>query len=121
MGAYDAVILPRWRPQKTVKVEEAVARTVVKVPNPKTSEGTQMSEPSRVLELFSGTGSVGQVFADEGYEVVSVDNNPKEKPSIVVNILTWKYQDMFPVGHFDIIFACTPCEQVSQARTTFEP
>ena len=47
-----------------------------------------------------------------------MDNNPKEKPSNVVGILTWKYQDMFPVGHFDIIFACPPCEQVSQARTT---
>ena len=65
MGAYDAVIQPRWRPQKTVKVEEAVARTVVKVPNPKVPGGTQTSEPPRVLELFSGTGYVGQVFADE--------------------------------------------------------
>ena len=42
----------------------------------------------------------------------------KGKPTIVVDVLTWDYQKAFPVGYFDVIFACPPCEQVSQARTT---
>ena len=81
-------------------------------------KGTQTGPNLWVLDLFSGTGSVGHVFQDEGYEVVSVDMDERSKPTIVANVLTWDYKKAFPVGHFDVIFACPPCDHFSQARTT---
>ena len=34
----------------------------------------------RLLELFSGTGSVGRAFAELGWKVVSLDLDPKAEP-----------------------------------------
>ncbi len=45
----------------------------------------------RLLELFSGTGSVGSVFAFAGWEVVSLDPDPKTDAIIHEDILTWVY------------------------------
>ena len=50
---------------------------------------------------------MGHVFQDEGYDVVSVYMDERSKPTIVANVLTWDYKKAFPVGHFDVIFACT--------------
>ena len=36
----------------------------------------------RLLELFSGTGSIGRAFAAKGWEVVSVDLEPKFEPTL---------------------------------------
>ena len=71
-----------------------------------------------MLDLFSGTGSVGQVFRKAGYDVVSLDFDRKMRPSICVDILQWDYRAAFPVGHFEVIFACPPCTEFSQALTT---
>ena len=46
----------------------------------------------KLLELFSGTGSVGSAFAARGWEVVSLDLDPKTKAQIHENILTWNYK-----------------------------
>ena len=69
----------------------------------------------RMLDLFSGTGSVGEIFRQEGYEVVSVDINPRANPDIRVDVLEWRYQDAFAPGHFDVIFASPPCAEFSVA------
>ncbi len=53
----------------------------------KAPKGTQTGESLRVLDLFSGTGSVSRVFVDEGYEVVSLDIDPKFNPTIVADVL----------------------------------
>jgi hypothetical protein len=70
----------------------------------------------RLLELFSGTGSVGDAFRRRGWEVVSVDVCPKFQPTHCVNILEW--QCPYPPGHFDVVHASPPCDQYSRARTT---
>ena len=44
----------------------------------------------RVLELFSGTHSVGKVFEKLGYEVISLDLH---KATINTNILEWNYKE----------------------------
>ena len=48
---------------------------------------TAMTRPLRVLELFSGTGSVGKVCKQKGWEVVSVDLD--ERADIIVDIMEW--------------------------------
>ena len=70
----------------------------------------------RLLELFSGTGSVGRSFAKLGWEVVSLDISPTHHPTHCCDILTWDCQ--YPPGHFDCVHASCPCEQYSRARTT---
>ena len=67
----------------------------------------------RLLELFSGTGSVGRAFADLGWDVHSVDilGNP-----------TWRCDirslDLQSLLHYDVVWASPPCTQYSISRTT---
>ena len=49
---------------------------------------------------------------------MSVDYNPRFGPTIMADVLEWDYAGAFPPGHFDVVFACPPCEQFSRARTT---
>ncbi len=43
----------------------------------------------KLLELFSGTHSVGNIAKKLGYEVISLD---LKKADININILTWDYK-----------------------------
>jgi hypothetical protein len=69
----------------------------------------------RVLELFSGTGSVGKVCKELGYDVISLDLKDAD---ININILDWDYKQ-YPIGEFDIIWASPPCDTFSQLRLTW--
>jgi hypothetical protein len=71
----------------------------------------------RSLELFSGTGSVGKVFGADGWEVISLDINPKANTTIHADIRTWDYT-LFETGHFDVVWASPVCTHYSRARTT---
>ena len=68
-----------------------------------------------MLELFAGTGSVGSVFRDHGWEVVSLD---RDLPAdIRCDILEWDYRAVYPPNHFDFIWASPPCTEYSRAKT----
>ena len=69
----------------------------------------------RLLELFSGTGSVGSAFASQGWEVISLDQDPKTDAMIHEDILTWDYT-VYPPGHFDCVWASPCCTHYSCAR-----
>ena len=51
-----------------------------------------------LLELFSGTGSVGSVAKNMGWTVVSLDLKGAD---INCDILQWKYKK-YPVKYFDL-------------------
>jgi len=68
----------------------------------------------RLLELFSGTKSVGKVAEQYGYEVVSLD---LKNADINCNILEWDYKAYEP-GYFKVIWASPPCTEYSTAKTT---
>ena len=71
----------------------------------------------KVLELFKGTGSIGDAFEKLGWEVISVDMVAKFKPTHVSNILSFEYQQ-YPPDHFDFVWASPPCTEFSIAKTT---
>jgi hypothetical protein len=66
----------------------------------------------RVLELFSGTGSVGNKCKELEWEVISLD---LKNADINTDILKWDYKN-YPKGHFDIIWASPPCDTFSRLR-----
>ena len=67
----------------------------------------------KLLELFSGTKSVGKVAEKFGYEVISLD---LQDADINCDILDWDYT-IYPVGYFDIIWASPPCTEYSKAKS----
>lgn len=64
--------------------------------------------PKRLLELFCGTKSVGNIFKEDGYEVVSLDYNKKFNATHTDDILTWNYKQ-YPPYYFDVIWASPDC------------
>lgn len=71
----------------------------------------------RLLELFSGTHSIGRVAEKMGYEVVSLDKDLPAKSKlynytsnnhIMEDIMKWDYK-IYPEGHFDVITASPVC------------
>ena len=68
----------------------------------------------RLLELFSGTGSVGAVAKNLHWDVVSLD---LKGANINCDILEWDY-GQYPKCYFDFIWASLPCTEYSIAKTT---
>jgi hypothetical protein len=69
----------------------------------------------KILELFSGTGSIGRVAQRLGHEVVSLD---RDLPAdIQEDIMTWNYRIYHP-GHFDLITASPVCAVWSRLKAS---
>ena len=66
----------------------------------------------RLLELFSGTGSVRKAVASHFTEIISLDLIKDFSPTICCNILDWDYRK-YPSGYFDVIWASPPCTEYS--------
>lgn len=66
----------------------------------------------RLLELFSGTGSVRKAVGEKFDEIVSLDILEKFNPTIKSDIMTWNYRQ-YPPGYFDCIWASPPCTEYS--------
>ena len=70
----------------------------------------------RVLELFSGTGSVGKWCRANGFdEIVSLDILPSAKATHTADIVTWDHT-LYPPGYFEVVWASPPCTMYSCAR-----
>jgi hypothetical protein len=67
------------------------------------------------LDLFSGTGSVGEVAKEFGYTVIGVDRDMEAE--IQIDIMDWDYT-VFPTGFFDVVWASLPCTEYSKVKTT---
>ena len=69
----------------------------------------------KLLELFSGTHSVGNVAEELGWDVVSLD---LQEADINCDVMTWDYTQ-YPANSFDIIWASPPCETFSHLRRSW--
>lgn len=58
----------------------------------------------RCLELCCGTKSFSKVFTNS----LTIDIDEKFNPDICIDICDWDYK-VYPVGHFDFIWASPPC------------
>ena len=67
----------------------------------------------RVLDLFSGTHSVGNVCKELGYECISLDLKDAD---INCDILKWDYKQAYPPGYFDIVWSSFECTTFSNVR-----
>ena len=68
-----------------------------------------------LLELFSGTGSAGKVFSENGWAVFSLDIDPKAHPTMLKDILHVGRSDL--PQHVDAVWASPLCTHYSRART----
>ena len=68
----------------------------------------------RVLKLFSGTGSVGDVCKRLGCEVVSL--NRDMEADVRTDVMDWDYRS-YPPGSFDVIWSSRPCSECSRAKS----
>ena len=73
----------------------------------------------KLLELFSGTGSVGKVARTLGWDVVSLDlKDADTNKNIMVNGLELQGISSDPRETFYMIWAAPPCTEYSVAKTT---
>ena len=82
----------------------------------------------KLLELFSGTHSIGVVCKEKNIDVVSLDRDLGAKSKlydyesshhIKADIMTWDYKADFKEGDFDIITASPVCLFWSRLRNTW--
>ena len=79
-----------------------------------------------LLELFCGTKSIGRVFDQNGWDVVSVDMLSKFEPTICKNVLDLTPEDIMDklpahAKQITLIWASPPCTQYSKMRTQGAP
>ena len=72
-----------------------------------------------ILEVFSGTGSVGKVAKELGHEVVSLDMDMKA--DIKTDIVDWDYKSSYQPGHFDVVWASPPLHGIRQGHEPGRP
>ena len=73
--------------------------------------------PKNILILFSGTKSFEKLLQNSPkYNVVSLDIDPKFKPTIVADITKWDYKSFFKSFNPDYIHASPVCKEFSNMK-----
>jgi len=78
-------------------------------------EETAAKNKPLLLELFSGTGSIGRAFRAQGWDVISVDIDPKTDADIKTDILQFE-ASKFLDRKVDVVWSSPCCTKFSKAR-----
>ena len=70
----------------------------------------------KLLDLYTGTGSVSKIASEMGFEVVTLDIDSRCKPDLCVDVLDFDYESAFKKGSFDVVWASPDCRMFSRAR-----
>ena len=70
----------------------------------------------RILDLWSGSGSATKIWERCGHEVITVDIDPSNNPTICKDIIDVTYEELQKYGHFDFIWASPDCRIFSIAN-----
>ena len=65
----------------------------------------------RALVLFCGTGSVDRSLEAVGFEVDSLDIDPKCGATWTSDVLNWESWRQIPAGTYEFVWASPPCQQ----------
>ena len=71
-----------------------------------------------VLELFSGTKSIGKCCDKLGWNSISVDMEKKFNPTHLCNIMDFDYKQ-YDKDYFSIVWASPPCVEYSRLQNCF--
>jgi len=71
---------------------------------------TTVQKPKKALDLFCGIGSATKVLTEWGFEVTSVDIDPKYHPDICCDVMTWGFPRL-PRRGFGVITMNPPCTE----------
>ena len=63
-----------------------------------------------MLDLFSGLGGASRAMRERGWDVITVDNDPAFRPSVVADLTDWSYSGPVP----DLVWASPPCIEFSK-------
>jgi C-5 cytosine-specific DNA methylase len=63
-----------------------------------------------MLDLFAGTKGASRAFAEAGWEVVTVDNDPAHEPDVVADLRSWSWDGRRP----ELVWASPPCQEFSR-------
>lgn len=70
----------------------------------------------KILELFSGSGSISKAFQERGHDTFTVDNNPQHNPDLCIDILKMTIKDLpKEFRNPDVVWASPPCTTFSVA------
>lgn len=63
-----------------------------------------------MLDLCCGLKGVSQVFSDNGWDVLTLDNDASFNPDIITDIRQWSYTGVIP----DFVWASPPCTEFAR-------
>ena len=66
-----------------------------------------------LLELFSGTGSMGKAFGDKGWLVTSVDIREDFHPSILCDVMAFDVKMLEGLPPVDLLWASLPVHTIA--------